>query len=82
MSNLAPTTVTEPRPAYRYRDRDLNILHTTSAPRDEDEAFKYFEFVERWLPTAGVQYIEKRDVGAKEYHFLKYEYRDGKVVPM
>lgn len=69
-------------PAYRYRDRDLNILHTTSVPKDDENALEYFAFVQRWFKDTEVRYIEKRPVGETTYNFLKYEYQDGKAVPM
>lgn len=76
------TVLSEPRPAYRYRDRDLNVIHTTSVPTDDENALAYFAFIDRWMPNAQVQYIEKRNVGSTEYNFLKYEYKDGEAVPM
>ena len=71
------TVTSNPGPAYRYRDADLNVIHTTSAPKDDTQALNYFGLVSDWFKNLRVVFIEKRDVGSTEYHFMQYEF-DGK----
>lgn len=73
------TQTSVPGPAYRYRDADLNIVHTTSAPKDDTQALHYFGLVSDWFKDLQIVFIEKRDTGSTEYHFMQYEF-DGKEV--
>lgn len=66
--------------AYRYYDGSMDIVHTTSVPRDDEAAFAYVEKVDGWLPGTRVRFIERRLVGAREYYFLPVQVVEGKVV--
>jgi len=71
--------VTEPGPAYRYRNADLEVLHTTSAPSNDTQALHYFNLVQDWMKDERVVFIEKREAGETKYHFMQFEF-DGKEV--
>lgn len=74
---LPSTPSVQPGPAYRYLDSDLNVVHTTSAPRNDTEALHYFHIVSDWFKGTSIVFIEKCEIGETKYHFMQYEF-DGK----
>jgi len=65
---------------YRYRDEDLNIVHTTSAPQSDEQALHYFNLVTDWFKDLKVRFIEKREPGSTEYHYMQFYFDGEKVI--
>lgn len=61
-------------------DENLRIVHTTSQPQTDQQAYDYFAFVQRWFPNLKIRYIEKREINKDHFELMDYQYVDGEVM--
>lgn len=63
---------------FRYRNADLSIVWTTSAPQTLEEALEYFERVAGW--GLNPMYLEVREAGQDNWTMVKKQFVNGEVV--
>lgn len=63
----SPGIGTRQRQSYRYSDQNLRIMHNTSVPLDDEEAFEYAGAIRAW--GKGVpRFLEAKDFGPDEVY--------------
>ncbi len=68
------------RGGYQYFDDTLVVIHTTSMPRTDQEAFDLVPKIESWFSRpVRVRFIAARELNDYNYLFLPVEVKDGKV---
>ena len=76
---ITKTKPTRKAGGYRYRDKNFNVLHTTSLPTSDKEALLYFARVSGWFRSVDARYLERREVGGWEFQFIPVEFIEGRV---
>lgn len=67
--------ITRDAAAYRYLTDGFAVVHTTSAPANDDEATEYFSLVQTWFPDVNVKYVMRKEMyGDSEFKMIPWSY--------
>lgn len=85
---LIDLPVTREAGAYQYLTDKFEIVHSTSAPLNDEEALEYFGMVQLMFPREGpdfwVRYIMRREMHGGEFKMMPWQYNKdvGEVFPI
>lgn len=73
-SNDPSLWVVRERAGYQFLNLKFEVLHSTSMPMTDQEAYELIGMVEIWHPSERVAYIWARDLDSTDYKMLPYAF--------